>query len=244
MKRLITALNFVALVNLLAMIGFVGWLWQSGRVSEGRIHAVRQIFSPTVADSEEVEAERLAAAREQMYADREREMAENPLPPAATGIAMADHETVQASQAARRMEDKAHQLLNQLERRENELRDQEARFDDRRLAWERATKEDRQRKKDEQFQKTVRLYESIPPKQARNLLLVLVQDGNPQQAVAYIDAMNPRIAAKIIRELKSDAESRLATDLLERLRVFGLEADAAQEPVDDRTVANAQPVPD
>ena len=49
--------------------------------------------------------------------------------------------------------------------------------------------------------------------------------------------MKPRLAAKVLGAFKTTAENKLATDLLEQLRTFGLPAD---DP-DDAGNANASP---
>jgi hypothetical protein len=70
------------------------------------------------------------------------------------------------------------------------------------------------------------------------MLTALIAEGNLQQAVAYLDAMNSRIAAKIIGEFKTAPETELAKDLLEELRTFGvLDADS-QDSSNERSVAS------
>ena len=61
----------------------------------------------------------------------------------------------------------------------------------------------------------------------------MVADGQLQQAVAYLDAMKPRAASKILKEFKSPSEIVLATELLEKLRTFGLGTVEPKEPGND-----------
>lgn len=81
---------------------------------------------------------------------------------------------------------------------------------------------DAQKRGDEQFLRAVKQLEQVPAKQAKKILETLVAGKNVDQAVAYLDAMNPRAAAKVLREFKTDAEIPLATELLERLRTRGV----------------------
>lgn len=66
------------------------------------------------------------------------------------------------------------------------------------------------------------------------------QPGGIDQMVAYLNAMAPRAANKILREFKTPDEVVLATELLEKLRIFGFEAEAAELASHDNRNANAQ----
>ena len=54
-------------------------------------------------------------------------------------------------------------------------------------------------------------------------LLQIIEQGAPEQATAYLNAMQTRTASKILAQI---GDAALAADLLERLRVYGLEARA------------------
>ena len=58
MKTLWNIVSFLAVVHLLAVVMFVGWLWKSGRLDEARVGELREMLAMTIP---EVEA---AAARE------------------------------------------------------------------------------------------------------------------------------------------------------------------------------------
>ena len=55
MKTLWNVLAFMAVVNLLAMAGFVGWLWQSQRLSVDRLEQVRELLKLTIPEQEEAD---------------------------------------------------------------------------------------------------------------------------------------------------------------------------------------------
>ena len=103
--------------------------------------------------------------------------------------------------------------------------------------WEKTVAAEVSRKADEQFAKTVKLLESLPPKQAKQTIVELLSTDKADQAVAYLNAMKPRLAAKVLGAFKTTAENKLATVLLEQLRTFGLPADGP----DDAGNANASP---
>gem|GEM_PF-3776192 len=80
--------------------------------------------------------------------------------------------------------------------------------------------------RDSQFKKTVGLYESIKPAQAKDMLRALLDQGQEAQVVAYLNAMASRAASNIMKQFKDDPA--LAAGLLERLRKFGLDAQLAE----------------
>ena len=91
---------------------------------------------------------------------------------------------------------------------------------------------EQQRRADTQLAKAVKLLESLPPKQAKQKIVELVNTGKMDQAVDYLNAMNTRAAGKVIREFKTAEENKLATELLERLRTHGLPAVSAGPVLD------------
>ena len=82
------------------------------------------------------------------------------------------------------------------------------------------------------------MLEGLPPKQAKDWILELVGSGKIEQAVKYLDAMSATKSANLLKSFKTAAETKSATDLVERLRVLGLESEtqAAAKPT-------AQPKP-
>ncbi|MBC03957.1 MAG: hypothetical protein CMJ34_11755 [Phycisphaerae bacterium] len=62
MRTIWSTLSFLAVVNMLAILLAVGWLYQSGRIDTDRLERVRELFGSTIAD--ERAAREAAAARE------------------------------------------------------------------------------------------------------------------------------------------------------------------------------------
>jgi hypothetical protein len=239
MKMLWTVVSFLAVVHLLALAMFVGWLRYSGRLNEQRVLAVKDMFSKTIEDAaEDAAAAEAAAAQEARDAADEARRVDPPISSAET-VHYVSMIKQQEEQAKRRLEGEIRALQLQLEQRSRALDDRERRLDLRDERWRAANQADVERRTDEQFLKTVKLYESIPPKQAKQMLIELVDGGDLEQAVAYVDAMNPRAAAKIIKELKTDTEVELATELLEALRTFGLPPEAPEDADDAQSVVDA-----
>jgi hypothetical protein len=229
-KTLWNAVSFIAVVNLLAMLMFVAWLWQSQRIDAARIEQLRELFARTTPEIEQETAakaaERAAALAQAEIDARER----RPVITSAAQIAALSSVQEQEAQAARRLGDEQRQLLALLETRRAELEQGIAQFETGKQAWDAQVKRQQQRRTDEQFLKAVEQYESVPPKLAKQMIQQLVRDQDVEQAVAYLDAMDARAAKKILSEFKTAEEIDLATELLERLRTLGTPSEGTTEP--------------
>jgi hypothetical protein len=84
----------------------------------------------------------------------------------------------------------------------------------------------------------VKLLESQPPKQTKKEIMQLVADGKTDQAVRYLDGMSNRGLKKVFGEFKTDPEVKLATELLERIRMLG-QPDGQVDTETDSSNANA-----
>jgi hypothetical protein len=129
----------------------------------------------------------------------------------------------------RAFEDKTRRLREELKKDGDTLEQQIKAFEKRQKDWEASIAADKRRETDEQFRKAVRLVESMPPKQARAWILELVGSGKTETAVAYLDAMTGAKASNLLKSFKGEEEVKVATELLERLRMLGLESEARAE---------------
>ena len=222
MKRLLSAFTFLAVVHLLALLMFAGWLWQSGRLDAQRLQRIRDMLSMTTEEQEAFEAQQAVEAqhrREQMEAEARRL---NPPLPSAEQVRYTTTLTEQTEQSLRRLRDETEQLRAEQDIRAAQLDQRAAELEAKHQAWEQSTAAEAERRSNEQLQKTVKQYESAPPKVAKEWIMELVRQGDQEQVVAYLDGMNPRAASRILREFSTDEEAKLATELLERLRTFGV----------------------
>jgi hypothetical protein len=244
MKTAWSIVSFLAVVHLLALVMFVGWLHQSGRLDRDRIELLRETFALTIEQAAQQAAEAERTAEEERRRALEEFRREKPPVPSAAQVRHISHLEEIESRSMRRLHDERAALAAQIADALASIEAREAALEADRTAWLEAIEAERARRSDEQFAKTVRQYESVPPRQAKGMLLGLVAGGRTDQAVAYLDAMNPRAAAKIIQEFKNQDELALATDLLERLRRLGLPpsgADpAAQSSAHDDDLADAR----
>lgn len=252
MKTLWNTLSFLALVNLFALVIVVAWLWQSGRLTPERAQDIRAMLSTTVAQASE-EADRLATEAEaaRLLAEAEA-MRQHPPADSATQIAQIALVHQQSVDARHRLEDERRMLAQQLDQATAAMEAQAAALRREQSASSDGRATDAQKRGEEQFLRAVRQLEQVPAKQAKKILETLVAEKNTDQAVAYLDAMNPRAAAKVLREFKADGDIPLATELLERLRTRGVTeamtsspapTDASQESANAALPAGHNPGP-
>ncbi|MBC24543.1 MAG: hypothetical protein CMJ32_11615 [Phycisphaerae bacterium] len=221
MRTTVTILICLAMINLLAILLTVGGLIATERLDMDRVDRITSILSVTIPDEkrqlmEQEQQEEIA--RQDLLAGSMYEM----IPVSSLdGIHAVDrhYEQIQLMQRQLHRERRAHS--SQLQMQQQLLEQQKADFQKERQAWADAVRNQRQAMADQQFIKSMRLIEAMPPKQARAWLVELVQQDRMQEAVEYLDAMNRRSAAKILEEFDSPDQVELATELLMELRRLG-----------------------
>jgi hypothetical protein len=222
MKTLWNIVSFLAVVHLLALVIFVGWLWQTKRLSAERMHQLKDVFAMTEPEAHAAAAKLASEAQAEVQKAADKEQQENPPLDTPTQIAYFSLIKQQEDQSLRRLESEKKALMEQLAASTVLVDSSKQELQQQRTEWDNAIKAERQRKVDEQFLQTVKQYEQLSPKQAKKMLMDLLTDNRSDQAVAYLDAMNPRATSKILKEFKTDSEITLATELLEKLRTFGM----------------------
>lgn len=234
MKSLWSVVSFLAVVHLLALLGFLGWMYGSDRLSLERVRTVRELFAMTMTD-EKMQKE-----------EQERDSTVNPERDSSMfqmsstrQIELLTDVQRQELLATQRMKDESEMHARQFSLLNQKIASEREEFEEERRRWEEATGADRERKTNEQFTQTVIQYESLPAKQGKQVLIELINSGNREQAVAYLDAMKPRATSKILKEFKSPEEIILAAELLEELRIFGLGTVDSQESSNADVLANA-----
>ncbi len=227
MRRLWLVAATLAVANVLGLGFFVAWLAASDRLDMDRLREARAIFVRTRAEAE-ARAEREAREAEAQAEEAEAAAREG-LPP------------ITAEQRMRIIRDYAELINQRTERTRRETQDlidtmmaQQARLAHAReeleadqAAFERMRREISDLVGSEQFEKTLRIYETVKSDVAADMMRELIAQGETDQVVAYLDAMNARNASAIVSEFEA-GDPELAADLLERLRVHGLVAQARE----------------
>ena len=238
MKRLVTAFAALAVVNLLGILGAVGWLAATQRLRGARVDAIRAILHEPVP----VEAARLEA--EQQAAVAEQPVVEEPLPETpplgAEQLVSMRQEIGQAAEFRLQKMDRESATLSLTTKIElQRLDDQRAKFVRERDAFNAMRDQIAAVKGDEQFQAALSVLTTVKPDKAKAMLQEII-DGRAgevgladtagmtglDRAVAYLDEMDEMVRGKVMAEFVDDSPT-LAAELLERLRTFGLMADAS-----------------
>lgn len=218
MKALGTAIVIVLVVHGLAAVGLAGFLLGTGRLDKDRLEKVQAMFALSVeAEQEKAEQEAAEAAAKAL---------EEPGEPgllASTAERLAESEEkneilLRQLERTRRDIESLTQNLNLTRKRMAEEREQTKLARD---AFNQKLKEVTERLDDEGFKKTVALFEQLPAKQVKGMFVELMRQGQEEQVVTYLEAMQPRVAAAVLKEFKAGSELSLAVDLTERLRSRG-----------------------
>ncbi len=236
MKTIGTALTTLAIANLLALAGFVGWLGATDRLSPERVREIRAILAPTVAEAAAAAAE-AEAAREAEAAAAD-EAARRANPPLTPGAVLARREVAldASAQEIARVRQEVRERQAELDRQVAAVAEARAALEAEREAWEAARAAEMARADDAQFDKLVSLFAALKARDARDLVLEMEARGEREEIVRILDALPVRSAAKIVAELKTPEQRTLASALLARLRDLGRTlpgAAGSEEPAAD-----------
>lgn len=229
MRTIWILVSTLAVANLLALIGFGAWLGATGRFSPERLHAVREIFAHTVAHSDAQERARILQAEAEAEEAAEQSRVGTPPITAEQRLMLTSAQIDVTTQHQQRVQRETADLIATLLQERAELERQRAEFQAQVQEFNARREAIIAQEGSDQFQKTVSLYNALKPAQAHSMMRSLIEHGEVDQVVAYLNALQSRTAAKIIAEFQKDSPT-LAADLLERLRQRGTEFAGAQPP--------------
>lgn len=218
--KLFNAVATLALATLLAGGGFVGYLFSSGHLNRARVETISRVLRGEL-DTPAPGAEAVSSGPAQTQpasppqASSEDEVRE---------IRRREHlERLEAERAASDL-DARRQLLDQV--LQHVIQEQE------RLAEARKTAETvTQRKKTQEtsleagFQKELELVSGLQPRQAKEHIL-RVWKKQPADAVRLLKDMDEGRVKRIFEQFKTPDELQIQSDLLEQIRLQGMEGHA------------------
>jgi hypothetical protein len=214
LRKLMQVIVLTLALNFVALAGAVGWLFQSGKLDREKLHAIRELVMDTAA--EEAPATQPATApASQPVLQLDNLLAEQVGKPATEQI-----QFLQSAFDARlaMLERRQRELVNlqeQVELAKQQLsKDREALEADR-AALQARVEQEAIRESDRGFQDALALYTSMPAKQVKNVFMTL----DDETVVQFLQAMQPRTAAKIIKEFKTSDELERIRVILEQLRL-------------------------
>lgn len=225
MKSLWNGITLLLLINVVAGLAFVVWLYQSDRLGRDRIHKMVELFELTVEQKQQrqEEAEKIAVkTQEEQGEHRWREIVKA-RPRSLQGRLDANQETRERQlQQELRMEKDRKVLIDAMniyQVRIKQLRDE---LESQKNELVRRLEAQDKRYKSENFRKAVQMYEHGKPKQVKSIFLDLIVRGQQDQVIEYLSAMQPRKAAAVLKQFKEEAEIRIAANLIEGLRTRGI----------------------
>lgn len=240
MKRVWNVIAVLAIANLLAIGGFVGWLAATDRLNMDRLRELRETLKVTVTEEKAEEARVSAEAAEKAKASAE--AARRAGAPESSGQKIEDRRQAQdlLDQQLVRMREEARQLQVLIQSRRDELDRQSAALDAARKDFDQRQAEWKALSEDEQFQQAVGVLEAQKPADAMKILTAILDAPPlPQNAdaatpprnkreivIRYLASMGDRTRAKIIAEFVK-VDDKLAAELLEDLRKRGAETTTA-----------------
>lgn len=241
MKRLWMIVSTLAIANVLAIAGFLGWLHMTDRLSRARFESVRQMLKVTVTQEQQTAAEAEAAAQQAEAEAKDHAKAEAPPENAAEVIAEKQRQAEKELQLVLRKQQELESLRSFLLKQLADLETRETKL----AAEVKAFHADRERLAEvegaAQFKAALTTLEAQKPRDAKLVLQALIGASQTEQVVSYLAKMDPDKRAKVIAEFVKD-EPAVAADLLERIRTRGTtEAAASSEAMLDDLARGARP---
>ncbi|MEM8835409.1 MAG: hypothetical protein AAGD00_06275 [Planctomycetota bacterium] len=231
LRALWAIISVLAVANLLAILGFAGWLTASGRLDPDRVERLRVMLAETTDEERDRLDDEVTQAVEQAELDKAAARVGTLPLPAEDRIRTGDRIEEVARQRYQRLERETNDLFASLRRERQELDQIREEFQAERDAWQAMREAVEARQSSEQFQKAVSLLGSVKADQAKAMLTSIITGGDVDQAVAYVNAMEPRAASKVLASFEKD-DPNLAAELLERVRLLGTES-VAETPIDE-----------
>ncbi|MEX0745793.1 MAG: hypothetical protein WD118_09335 [Phycisphaeraceae bacterium] len=219
------AVALLLLVHLLAGVGFVGWLYQSGRLDGDRAQRVVDMFELTIDEEQrqQAEADRLEVeARQQAeQVARMQSVADGPL---TLQDRLASEQQADEVSLLRleRLQRETQDLRRQIDRAQTQIAREREQLEAERTEFEEALQRQADLLEDEDFQQAVSMYEQLRPRQTKQMFQQLMDEGETEIVVQYLAAMKLRTAGRVLQEFKEEDEIEQATDLIERLRQRGV----------------------
>lgn len=232
MKKIWMMVSVLALANVAAVAALLGWLGMTGRLDTERVRAVRVMLAEPVSEQKAREADAQTQADQQAQEAAAAEASSKPAATAAERLAIQQLADEIVQQRVQLLDKQVKTLKAGLDRERRELNQRQAEFKAERDKFLAYRKRIEDMEKDAQFQKALDGYAKLKPADTKAIFQVLIDQGQTEQVVAYLNKMQTRIRAKVIKEFKDD-DPKVAAILQERLRTFGLVAEDTGDHADD-----------
>lgn len=219
LKALFLAISTLAIAHFIALLGFAVWLQQGDRLDMNRINQIREVFTMTItAEQAEIVRQERLAADEQAMADDAATEANPPVPTANRMSLIGDLDDLNLI-TVERLSKEGEDLRDILAGKLMKIETAQAALAEEQAEFLRLREEIKKNEGSVQFKKALQRYEGLKPATAKSVFQTLIDQGETDQVVSYLNAMQPRTSSKIIGIFTPD----VAADLLERIRRRGVE---------------------
>jgi hypothetical protein len=234
MKSIKRAILVILVLNLIAMLAGIGWLLSSHRVSKDRVHELTKLFEePVHVEQARLKAEAKAAADAEAAKPK-------PLPDGALNSDERNLVRVEMTQVdmarLERMKREVADLQAILRQERAGLNDERAAFEQQKQEFEAMRQRLMELEGGEQFEKALSSLVKMDPADAMSILSTMLglndnlmdpREKKYDEVISYLSAMDERPRTAILTEFLNAGENQLAADLLESVRLRGLEAATA-----------------
>jgi hypothetical protein len=214
MKKLASVLVLMLALNFLAVAGGAGWLWKSSHLDRTKISVIKEILFPPPATQPTIQPVEIADATTQPTLRLEELLAKQSGHSATEQVEFIQHTfETQMAQLDRRERELA-DLKQQTDLAQQQLIRDRAAMQTDRQALDAAKQQQAALASDKGFQDSLLLYNSMASKQVKSIFMGL----DDPTVMNYLRAMQPRTAAKVIKEFKTPEETARIQQILERMR--------------------------
>ena len=215
MKKLFNVLVLTLAVNFLAVAGLVGWMVQSKKLDREKVQAIKELLFPKPVEEAATTQPSEASPTTQPIMRLEELLAKASGRSASEQVEFIQH----AFDAQMALLDRRQRELIDLQRQVDLSKQQEAK-DRAALTAQKQALDAREQQatrlaSDKGFQDAMQLYNTMPAKQVKQVFMGL----DDQTVMNYLEAMQPRTAAKIIKEFKAPEETDRIKKILEKMRL-------------------------
>jgi len=233
MKKLTKVLMVMAVLNLIAVLAGVGWVFASGRVDKQRVLEVANLFEETTSGRD------MRIRKEEADAAAALAFEETALPELAMNADELNDIRLQLTQIDRarleRMQREISDLQDTLKRERALLASERVDFEIQRDAFSAMRNRLEEIEGSDQFGKSLAVLKESKAKDSMAMLSVLIGQGKREQVVTYLSALSTGVRTEVIAEFVKSGEEVLAAGLLESIRMRGQETALTDATSDDNT---------
>ncbi len=214
MRKLWNLIVLLLAIHFVAAAGAVGWLYEQGKLDHEKVLAIRDILFPKPAPADQATTQPSSDATTRPTSKLEDLLAQHsgrPVTDQAEFLQRSfDAQTALLDRRQRELDD----LQRQVELAKGQITKDRVALDAETKKLAAREKEETRLAADKGFQDALERYQAMPAKQVKEIFLRL----DEPTVVNFLQAMEPRAAAKILKEFKTPEEIARAEQIMERMR--------------------------